>query len=44
MTTVNFGIDRSAPSLSLINPISGTTLTVSNNIDFLRNGGDANIS
>lgn len=43
-TTVNFGIDRSAPSLSLINPISGTTLTVSNNIDFLRNGGDANIS
>lgn len=43
-TTVNFGIDRSAPTLSLINPTSGEILTVSNNIDFTRNAEDANIS
>ncbi len=43
-TTVNFGIDRSAPNLSITNPTSGTTLTVSNNINFSRNSSDANIS
>ena len=43
-TSVTFTIDTTKPVISPISPANGTTLTTSNNMTFMRNGQDTNMS